>query len=41
VAEGKVAGVLHTVAGDRAIAYLRMDRAGGEMRAGDAVVRLE
>ena len=41
LAEGKVAGVLHTVAGDRAIAYLRMDRAGGEMRAGEAVVRLE
>jgi len=40
LAEGKVAGVLHTVAGDRAIAYLRMDRAGGEMRAGEAVVRV-
>jgi len=35
-ADGKPAGVLHTRAGDEAIAYLRFDRAGGEMVAGDA-----
>ncbi|WP_375687245.1 YgfZ/GcvT domain-containing protein [Pseudooceanicola sp. LIPI14-2-Ac024] len=41
-ADGKPAGTLHTRAGDEAIAYLRFDRATGEMRAGDAVVtRLE
>jgi len=39
VANGKAAGVLHTRAGDAAIAYLRFDRAHGEMRAGDAAVR--
>ena len=38
-ADGKPAGTLHTRAGDRAIAYLRFDRAGGELRAGDATVR--
>ncbi|MBK5928494.1 YgfZ/GcvT domain-containing protein [Rhodobaculum claviforme] len=32
-------GTLHTRAGDRAIAYLRFDRAGEGMRAGDATVR--
>jgi len=31
-------GTLHTVAGDHAIAWLRFDRAGGEMRAGEAAV---
>lgn len=36
----KEAGVLRSVAGDRAIAYLRFDRAKGEMTAGDATVRL-
>jgi len=35
----KVAGTLLTRAGDRAIAYLRFDRAAPEMRAGDAVLR--
>ncbi|MGZ9810021.1 CAF17-like 4Fe-4S cluster assembly/insertion protein YgfZ [Pseudoroseicyclus sp. H15] len=38
-AEGKPAGVLHSRAGNEAIAYLRFDRAAGEMRAGEAVVR--
>jgi folate-binding protein YgfZ len=32
------AGVLYTQAGGQGIAYLRFDRAGGEMRAGDAKV---
>ncbi len=32
------AGVLYTQAGGRGIAYLRFDRAGGEMQAGDAKV---
>lgn len=35
-AGGRTAGVLHTIAGDRALAYLRFDRAEGEMRAADA-----
>jgi folate-binding protein YgfZ len=35
-ANGRPAGTLHTRAGDRALAYLRFDRAAGEMRAGDA-----
>ncbi|MEL7098943.1 MAG: folate-binding protein [Pseudomonadota bacterium] len=39
VADGKVAGVLHTRAGTEAIAYLRFDRAQGDMRAGEAAVR--
>ena len=34
----KEAGVLHTVSGDRAIAYLRFDRARGPMTAGTAQV---
>lgn len=38
-ADGKEAGTLHTRAGDRAIAYLRFDRAGGDMRAGAATLR--
>lgn len=37
--DGKAAGVLFTQSGNRAIAYLRFDRAIGEMRAGDAVIR--
>lgn len=37
-ADGKAAGVLTTVAGDGALAYLRFDRAAGALRAGDAVV---
>lgn len=40
VAEGREIGHLTTVAGDRAIAYLRLDRAAGEMTAGDARVHL-
>ena len=36
---GKPAGTLHSRAGDRALAYLRFDRAGGDMQAGDATVR--
>ncbi|WP_212524490.1 folate-binding protein YgfZ [Actibacterium sp. MT2.3-13A] len=35
-ADGRPAGILHSRAGDRAIAYLRFDRAEGEMRAGEA-----
>ncbi|MEX2518075.1 MAG: folate-binding protein [Paracoccaceae bacterium] len=38
-AEGKPAGVLHTVAGPEALAHLRFDRAGGQMRAGEATLR--
>lgn len=37
-ADGKPAGTLYTVAGDKALAFLRFDRAGGEMRAGDATL---
>ena len=37
---GKPAGILFTQSGGKAIAYLRLDRAGDDMRAGDAVVRL-
>lgn len=40
LADGKPAGVLYTQAGGQGIAYLRFDRASGEMVAGDAVVRL-
>ncbi len=40
VADGKVAGTLYSAADGRALAYLRFDRAGGEMRAGAARVRL-
>jgi folate-binding protein YgfZ len=36
----KEAGTLHTVAGGEGLAWLRFDRAGGEMTAGDATVRL-
>jgi len=38
-AEGKPAGTLFTQADGRAIAYLRFDRAKGEMTAGDASLR--
>ncbi len=38
--DGKPAGTLHTVAGDRGIAYLRFDRATGDMQAGAATLRL-
>lgn len=37
-ADGKPVGTLHTRSGDAAIAYLRFDRADGEMRAGAANV---
>jgi hypothetical protein len=36
--DGKTAGTLYTQAGGRGIAYLRFDRAVGEMQAGDATV---
>ncbi|KIC47462.1 aminomethyltransferase [Ruegeria sp. ANG-S4] len=39
-ANGKPAGTLFTQSGGRAIAYLRFDRATGDMQAGDAIVRL-
>lgn len=39
-ADGKAAGTLFTQSGDRAIAYLRLDRAGGDMQAGNATLRL-
>ncbi|MEM6890038.1 MAG: folate-binding protein [Pseudomonadota bacterium] len=39
-AAGKSAGTLHTVAGAEGIAYLRFDRATGEMRAGETPVRM-
>ncbi len=35
----KPVGTLHTIAGDQAIAYLRFDRATGQMQAGDATLR--
>jgi len=38
-ADGKPAGTLLTRSGDRAIAYLRFDRAGGALRAGGADLR--
>ena len=37
-AAGKPAGMLFTQSGDQAIAYLRFDRAGADMQAGDASV---
>lgn len=37
--DGKPVGTLYTQSGGRGIAYLRFDRARGEMRAGEAVVR--
>ena len=39
LSEDREAGVLHTVAGDRAIAYLRFDRAEGPLSAGAARLR--
>ncbi|MCE8508498.1 folate-binding protein YgfZ [Ruegeria pomeroyi] len=39
-ADGKPVGTLHTRAGDHAIAYLRFDRASGEMQAGEAYLRM-
>nr|WP_093148524.1 folate-binding protein YgfZ [Aliiruegeria lutimaris] len=38
LAAGKPAGTLFTQSGTKAIAYLRFDRAAGEMQAGDATV---
>ena len=38
-AEGRAVGTLHTRSGDRAIAYLRFDRATGPMQAGEATIR--
>jgi len=40
LAEGKPAGTLYTQSGGKGIAFLRFDRAQGEMLAGDAKVRL-
>ncbi len=37
-ADGKPVGTLYTVSGDRALAFLRFDRAEGEMRAGQAIL---
>ncbi len=37
---GKPAGVLFTQSGGKAIAYLRLDRAGDDMQAGDATLKL-
>ena len=37
-ANGKPAGTLFTQSGGRALAHLRFDRAGGEMKAGDAIL---
>jgi tRNA-modifying protein YgfZ len=39
--DGKPVGVLYTQRGDRAIAYLRLDRAQGQLSAGQARVRIE
>lgn len=38
--DGKTAGTLFTRSGDRAIAYVRLDRAQGEMRSGEATLSL-
>ena len=40
-AEGKPAGTLYTQSGGHGIAHLRLDRAEGDLRAGDAMVRWE
>lgn len=37
--DGKPAGTLHTVSGDKALAYLRFDRANSDMQADGAVIR--
>ncbi|WP_417722079.1 YgfZ/GcvT domain-containing protein [Salipiger sp.] len=39
LAGGKVAGTLFTQSGGQALAYLRFDRADGDMRAGEATLR--
>ncbi|HSG36904.1 MAG TPA: folate-binding protein [Paracoccaceae bacterium] len=41
MAGDKEVGTLHTVSGNRALAYLRFDRAEGEMTAGSAAVTLD
>ena len=40
-ADGRAIGTLHTRSGDRALAYLRFDRADGALRAGAAAVTLD
>ncbi|WP_166415977.1 CAF17-like 4Fe-4S cluster assembly/insertion protein YgfZ [Cochlodiniinecator piscidefendens] len=40
LAEGKTAGTLFTQSGDKAIAYLRFDRAKGVLHAGDAELKM-
>ena len=40
ITDGKPAGTLHTVSGGDGIAYLRFDRAKGDMQAGQAIVRM-
>ncbi|PJI92706.1 hypothetical protein BC777_1566 [Yoonia maricola] len=37
-ADGKPVGTLHTISGKKALAFLRFDRANGEMQAGDATL---
>ncbi len=39
--DGKPAGRLHTVSGDTALAWMRLDRAGGDLRAGQTDVKLD
>lgn len=39
--DGKEAGILHTISGDTALAYLRFDRATGPMQAGGASLSLD
>lgn len=39
-ANGKPIGTLHSIAGPQALAYLRFDRATGDMQAGDATLTL-
>ncbi|WP_339950893.1 folate-binding protein [uncultured Albimonas sp.] len=38
--DGRAAGTLHTVAGGEGLAHLRLDRAGGELTAGAATLRV-
>ena len=37
-ADGKPVGTLHTISGDKALAFLRFDRAEGKMQAGEATL---
>ena len=39
--DGKSAGMLHTRSGDRALAYLRLDRADAPMTAASALISRE